>query len=49
MSEKYRDGRAVSDKEIAHLMIATLVVGYQTSAFAATWTLLHIADQPAIA
>ncbi|KAI0092370.1 cytochrome P450 [Irpex rosettiformis] len=49
VDQQYRDGNPVTDTDIAHLMIATLVVGYQTSAFAATWILLHIADEPSIA
>ena len=42
----YKDGRVVSDKEIAHMMIALLMAGQHTSAATTSWILLHLgADQ----
>lgn len=42
----YKDGRVVSDKEIAHMMIALLMAGQHTSAATTSWIFLHLgADQ----
>lgn len=44
MQQHYRDGRELSDREIAHIMIALLMAGQHTSSATTSWTLLHIAD-----
>lgn len=44
--QKYRDGRALNDVEMAHIMIALLMAGQHTSSATSSWTLLHIADRP---
>jgi sterol 14alpha-demethylase len=46
MDQKYRDGRTLHDREIAHIMIALLMAGQHTSSTTGSWTLLHIADRP---
>lgn len=43
--QKYRDGRALTDVEMAHIMIALLMAGQHTSSATSSWTLLHIADR----
>ncbi|PVG01114.1 cytochrome P450 [Serendipita vermifera] len=45
-TQKYRDGRVLSDVEKAHIMIALLMAGQHTSSATSSWTLLHIADRP---
>ncbi|KAG8780128.1 Lanosterol 14-alpha-demethylase [Serendipita sp. 398] len=47
-TQTYRDGRALTDVEIAHIMIALLMAGQHTSSATSSWTLLHIADRPDI-
>ncbi|ODQ51833.1 sterol 14alpha-demethylase [Saitoella complicata NRRL Y-17804] len=42
MNAKYKDGRALTDKEIAHMMIALLMAGQHTSSATGTWALLHL-------
>lgn len=46
MNQRYKDGRELSDKEIAHLMIAILMAGQHTSAATGCWALLHLAEKP---
>lgn len=46
--QTYRDGRALTDREIAHMMIALLMAGQHTSSATSSWTFLHIADRPDI-
>lgn len=46
--QKYRDGRSLSDEEMAHIMIALLMAGQHTSSATSAWTLLHIADNVAV-
>ncbi len=46
MQQKYKDGRALTDREIAHLMIAILLAGQHTSSATSSWTLLHLATRP---
>ncbi|KZP00505.1 cytochrome P450 51 [Calocera viscosa TUFC12733] len=43
--QRYKDGRPVSDKEIAHMMIALLMAGQHTSSATVSWCLLHIAHR----
>ena len=49
MQQRYKDGRELSDREIAHIMIALLMAGQHTSSSTGTWTLLHLADNPDVA
>jgi sterol 14-demethylase len=44
--QKYRDGRVLSDVEMAHIMIALLMAGQHTSSATSSWTLLHLATRP---
>jgi sterol 14-demethylase len=47
-SSEYRDGTALSDRDVAHMMIALLMAGQHTSSATSSWTLLHLADRPDI-
>lgn len=42
----YKDGRVVTDKEIAHMMIAILMAGQHTSAATLSWMILHLGEKP---
>ncbi|KAI8452430.1 eburicol 14 alpha-demethylase [Phakopsora pachyrhizi] len=44
--QHYKDGRALSDREIAHIMIAVLMAGQHTSAATGAWLLTHLAHCP---
>src|SRR5690606_41355968 len=46
MNRSYKDGRALTDKEIAHIMIALLMAGQHTSMATSAWAILHLAEQP---
>ncbi|KAF3906534.1 hypothetical protein ABW20_dc0107506 [Dactylellina cionopaga] len=48
MNRTYKDGRALSDRDVAHCMIALLMAGQHTSMATTTWTLLHLAAKPEI-
>jgi sterol 14-demethylase len=48
MQQKYRTGRLLNDKEIAHIMIALLMAGQHTSSATGSWALLHLAANPKI-
>ena len=48
MNCKYKDGRPVPDKEIAHMMICLLMAGQHTSSSASSWMILHLASRPDI-
>ncbi|THH06448.1 hypothetical protein EW145_g4083 [Phellinidium pouzarii] len=48
MQQSYKNGRELSEREIAHIMIALLMAGQHTSSTTGTWTLLHIADKPEV-
>jgi sterol 14-demethylase len=48
MQQKYRNGRLLNDREIAHMMIALLMAGQHTSSATGSWALLHIAANPEI-
>jgi len=47
--QKYKDGRAVTDREVAHILTALLMAGQHTSALSAAWTVMYIANNPAVA
>lgn len=42
----YKNGHVLTDKEIAHMMIALLMAGQHTSAATSSWLLLHLAVRP---
>ncbi|EGO24439.1 hypothetical protein SERLADRAFT_449218 [Serpula lacrymans var. lacrymans S7.9] len=46
--QTYRNGRPLPDHEIAHIMIALLMAGQHTSSASGSWTLLHLAADPAV-
>jgi cytochrome P450 len=46
MDRSYKDGTPISDKEVAHMMIALLMAGQHTSMATTTWVLLHLAEKP---
>ncbi|KAF2146396.1 uncharacterized protein K452DRAFT_348920 [Aplosporella prunicola CBS 121167] len=45
---KYKDGKPVPDKEIAHMMITLLMAGQHSSSSISSWIMLRLASQPAI-
>ena len=49
MSCKYKDGQAIPDREIAHIMIALLMAGQHSSSATVSWILLRLASRPDIA
>lgn len=49
MQQTYKSGRSLSEREIAHIMIALLMAGQHTSSTSGTWTLLHVAHNPEVA
>lgn len=48
MNCTYKDGSAVPDKEIAHMMITLLMAGQHTSSSASSWIMLRLASRPDI-
>lgn len=48
MEQKYKNGRPLSDIEIAHMMIALLMAGQHTSSATGSWALLRLASKPAV-
>jgi len=48
MSCKYKDGTPISDREIAHMMIALLMAGQHSSSATISWILLRLARRPDI-
>ncbi|KAH8117864.1 lanosterol 14-alpha-demethylase [Phellopilus nigrolimitatus] len=49
MQQRYKNGRELGEREIAHIMIALLMAGQHTSSTSGTWTILHIAANPEVA
>jgi len=47
--QKYKDGRAVTDREVAHMLTALLMAGQHTSSSSVSWTVMHLANSPAVA
>lgn len=45
----YRDGTAIPDKEIAHMMITCLMAGQHSSSAISCWIILRLASQPEFA
>ncbi|KAA1467603.1 cytochrome P450 [Dentipellis sp. KUC8613] len=48
-NQSYRNGRALPEHEIAHIMIALLMAGQHTSSTTGGWALLRLAQKPDIA
>jgi len=48
MGQSYKDGRELSERDIAHLLTALLMGGQHTSSATTSWMLLHIADSPEV-
>ncbi|KAK0542276.1 Lanosterol 14-alpha-demethylase [Tilletia horrida] len=48
MQQSYKNGRPLSDVEIAHMMIALLMAGQHTSSATGSWALLRLASKPAL-
>ncbi|RGP77082.1 cytochrome family 51 sterol 14-demethylase [Fusarium longipes] len=46
MNCTYKNGQAVPDKEIAHMMITLLMAGQHSSSSASSWIVLHLASSP---
>ena len=46
MEQNYKNGRAISDVEIAHMMIALLMAGQHTSSATGSWGMLRLASRP---
>ncbi|ORX36888.1 lanosterol 14-alpha-demethylase [Kockovaella imperatae] len=45
---EYKDGTPLTDRDVAHMMIAILMAGQHTSSATSSWTLLHLAQKPLI-
>ena len=48
MEQSYKNGRPISDVEIAHMMIALLMAGQHTSSATGSWAMLRLASRPEI-
>ena len=48
MDCKYKTGRPLNDREIAHIMIALLMAGQHTSSATSSWALFHLGDKPEV-
>ncbi|KIS68081.1 sterol 14 alpha-demethylase [Mycosarcoma maydis] len=48
IEQKYKNGRALSGVEIAHMMIALLMAGQHTSSATSSWAFLRLASRPEI-
>lgn len=48
MSSVYKDGREISDREVAHMMIALLMAGQHSSSSTSAWICLRLASRPDI-
>lgn len=47
--QQYKDGRVVTDQEVAHMLTALLMAGQHTSSSSVTWTVMHLANSPGVA
>ncbi|KAG8938395.1 Lanosterol 14-alpha-demethylase [Tulasnella sp. 419] len=47
-NQTYKDGRPLTDSEVAHIMIALLMAGQHTSSATTSWALLNISSRPDI-
>ncbi|KIJ52426.1 hypothetical protein M422DRAFT_243211 [Sphaerobolus stellatus SS14] len=48
-AQSYKDGRQVTDREVAHMMTALLMAGQHTSSTSGAWALMNIAANPKVA
>ena len=48
-AQTYKDGRQVTDREVAHMMTALLMAGQHTSSTSGAWALMNIAANPDVA
>jgi len=48
MNCSYKDGKPISDREVAHMMIALLMAGQHSSSSTSSWILLRLASRPDI-
>lgn len=48
MQQKYKNGRSLTDIEMAHIMIALLMAGQHTSSATGAWALLRLGSKPEI-
>lgn len=48
MDRQYKDGTALTDQDIAHIMIALLMAGQHSSSSTISWILLRLASRPDI-
>ena len=46
--QKYKDGRTVTDREVAHMLTALLMAGQHSSSSSVAWTVMHLANSPAV-
>lgn len=46
MQQKYKNGRPLTDIEMAHIMIALLMAGQHTSSATGSWALLRLGSKP---
>jgi sterol 14alpha-demethylase len=46
INSTYKDGEKMSDKAVAHMMIALLLAGQHTSSTTSTWCLFRLAENP---
>ncbi|KZV97494.1 cytochrome P450 [Exidia glandulosa HHB12029] len=46
MGQSYKDGTPLSERDIAHILIALLMAGQHTSSATSSWMLLHVAENP---
>lgn len=46
MDQSYKNGRKLSDMEIAHIMIVLLMAGQHTSSATGSWAMLRLASRP---
>lgn len=44
--QTYKDGTPLTDKAMAHIMIALLMAGQHTSAATGSWLMAHLAERP---
>lgn len=45
-NNEYKSGEPLTDKQIAHIMIALLMAGQHTSAATGSWAILHLGQRP---
>lgn len=45
-NQEYKSGEPLTDKQIAHIMIALLMAGQHTSAATGSWAILHLGARP---